>query len=368
MTYFDYGATTPIDSEVLDAYIKATQHFFANTTSLHFLGKEANQMMIQATSDIFKTLDLKNHNLIYTSNATEANNLAIIGYVKQFSKGKIITTKVEHASVYQTMQSLEDRYTVCYLDVDDTGHIRLEDLKRELTTDTLLVSIMWVNNIVGSIMDIRGVIEVMKAYPKAKLHVDIVQGLCKIEPDFDFNEIDFLTFSTHKIYGPKGIGGLFIKQGVTIQKILYGSEAQNGLRPGTMDLSLIVATAKAIKKFYSKTQENEAYVKTLFHEAISSLSKNPKIVINTPREHVSPYVINLSIPSIKGETLVHHLEKEMIYVSTGSACSSKLQKPERTVLAMTNSMELATSSIRITLSHLTTHPEIKHLVEVLNQL
>ena len=368
LIYFDYGATTPIDSEVFEAYVKASKYFFANTSSLHFLGKEANQMMSQATNDILNTLSLSNHDLIYTASATEANNLAILGYTKGFKTGKIITTQVEHPSVYQTMQSLEGQFEVCYLDVDETGHIRLDDLKNELDDDTILVSIMWVNNIVGSVMDIAGVIGLMKQFPKAKLHVDVVQGLCKIGPLFDLNDIDLFSFSTHKMYGPKGVGGLFVKKGVILHKIMYGSEVQYGLRPGTIALSLVVATAKAIKKFWPQTIAHEAYVSELFHEAIISLQQHPKILINTPLDKRSPYVINLSIPSIKGETIVHHLEASHMYVSTGSACSSKLQKPERTVFAMTHDLKRATSSIRITLSHLTTHEEMKQLLYILNQL
>lgn len=368
MTYFDYGATTPIDNDVLEAYIKASKHFFANSSSLHFLGKEANQMVLQATSDIMRTLGLKNHKLIYTSCATEANNLAILGYTKASKKGRIITTCVEHASIYQTIKSLEESFDVVYLPVSNTGHINLDDLKQAMTQDTILVSIMWVNNIVGSIMDIKQVIEIVKQFPQAKLHVDIVQGLGKIVPDFDLNDVDMFTFSTHKLYGPKGVGGLFVKHGVTLHKIFYGSEAQNGLRPGTFDTSLIVATAKSIKKFYPLTSEHYTYVLALFNLLQDKLRSQFGIVVNTPRANVSPYVVNISIPSIKGETIVHHLEAAKMYVSTGSACSSKLQKPERTVLAMTNDNRLATSSIRITLSHLTTKDEVEALINILLQL
>ncbi len=368
MVYFDYGATTPIDKDVLTSYIKASEVFFANTSSLHFLGKEANQMYLSATSEIMQLLNLNDYHLIYTSNATEANNLALLGYTKNLMRGRIITTKVEHASVYEVMKALESKFDIVYLDIDKNGQISLDELKKNITKDTILVSVMWVNNIVGSIMDIQGIIKILKDYPQIKLHVDCVQGLGKIVPDFSFSDLDLWTFSTHKLYGPKGVGGLFIKNNIVINKILYGSNVQYGLRPGTFDTALVIASAKAIKKFYPLTEKNYLYVKKLSTYIMSELKKNPQIIINTPLLKVSPYIINISIPAVLGEVVLRHLEKDDIYVSTGSACSSKQQKPERTVLALTKNEKLANSSIRITLSHLTTYEEANLLIKSLNSL
>jgi len=249
MKYFDYTATTPVDEEVLDTYIKTTKNFFANTSSLHKLGQRSNLMYTKAIDQLFEVLNLNEHNVIFTSNATEANNLGILGISNKYVTGKIITTKIEHPSVFETMKALEEKYEVVYLGINDQGVIDVNQLKNEIDNNTILVSIMWVNNIIGTIQPIKEIIDIVKQYPKTKLHIDMVQGLCKIEPDFNLNDVDMFTFSTHKIYGPKGIGGLFFKKNITLDKRLYGSNMQYGLKPGTLDLSLICATVKAFKKF-----------------------------------------------------------------------------------------------------------------------
>ena len=367
MKYFDYTATTPVDEEVLDTYIKTTKNFFANTSSLHKLGQRSNLMYTKAIEQLLEVLNIKDHNVIFTSNATEANNLGILGITNKYQTGKIITTKIEHPSVYETIKSLENTYDVVYLDIDEKGIIDINQLKEELDNNTILVSIMWVNNIIGTVQPIKEIIELLKQYPKAKLHVDMVQGLCKIEPNFDLNDIDMFTFSTHKIYGPKGIGGLFIKKNITLDKRLFGSEIQYGIKPGTLDLSLICATVKSFKKFYPLTKTHYTDVKEKM-EYLRKHINNNKIIINTPINNISNYIFNISIPSINGETIVHALEQKEIYVSTGSACSSKLKKPEKTILALTKSEELATTSIRISLSHLVTYNELDELIQTLNQL
>jgi cysteine desulfurase len=164
---------------------------------------------------MLEVLNLKNHNLIFTSNATEANNLGIYGVVSKYKKGKLITTKIEHASVYEVFKSLEnDGFEVVYLDVDEKGVINLKQLEDNIDKETILVSIMWVNNIVGAIQPINKIIEIVKRFPKTKLHIDMVQGLCKITPNFEINDIDLFTFSAHKIFGPKGIGILGCKKNI----------------------------------------------------------------------------------------------------------------------------------------------------------
>jgi len=367
MKYFDYTATTPVDEEVLDTYIKTTKNFFANTSSLHKLGQRSNLMYTKAIDQLFEVLNLNEHNVIFTSNATEANNLGILGISNKYVTGKIITTKIEHPSVFETMKALEEKYEVVYLGINDQGVIDVNQLKNEIDNNTILVSIMWVNNIIGTIQPIKEIIDIVKQYPKTKLHIDMVQGLCKIEPDFNLNDVDMFTFSTHKIYGPKGIGGLFFKKNITLDKRLYGSNMQYGLKPGTLDLSLICATVKAFKKFYPLTAHHHLIVKEKFEYLLKNIN-NKKLIINTPKENISNYILNISIPSINGETIVHALEQKEIYVSTGSACSSKLKKPEKTIYALTKSEQLATSSIRISLSHLSTYEEIDELINTLNQL
>lgn len=367
MKYFDYTATTPVDSEVLETYIKTTNNFFANTSSLHKLGQRSNLMYTKAIEQFKEVLNIPNHNIIFTSNATEANNLGILGICEKFEKGKIITTKIEHPSVYETIKFLENKFDVVYLDINENGIIDINQFEQAIDNNTILVSIMWVNNIIGTIQPISEVINIVKKYPKVKLHIDMVQGFGKIIPNFNFNDIDLMTFSTHKLYGPKGIGGLIYKNNIQLSQRLYGSNVQYGLKPGTLDLSLICATVKAFKIYIPKTYDHYNDVKEK-HLYLRNKMSNNNLVINTPVSNISYYILNISIPEINGETVVHLLENNEIYVSTGSACSSKLKKPEKTILALTKSEKLATTSIRISLSHLTTYGEIDELIKVLNKI
>ena len=341
------------------------QKYYANTTSLHLLGQKANNIYEKMKDEIRDILCV-DHEIVFTSNATEANNLAIFGVVSG-KKGKVITTKIEHPSVYNVYNELEQEgYDVRYLDVDEKGIIDLDQLKKEMSNDVLLVSIMWVNNIIGSIEPIKDVISIVKEYKHCKLHIDMVQGITKIKPDFKFSDVDLFTMSAHKFYGPKGIGILGYKKGIDLQKRLYGSSSQNGIKPGTFDLGLVVCATKALKKNTLLLDEHYNYVKKL-NDYLRSIITNPKIIINSS-DNASPYILNISIPQISGETIVHMLESNDIYVSTGSSCSSKLVKPEKTVYAITHNEQYAKSTIRISLSFLTTKEEIDSLAKILNTL
>jgi cysteine desulfurase len=335
---------------------------------LHKLGQSSNYLYNKATDEIKELLNIKNYNLVYTTNATEANNLGIFGIVLKHKSGRIITTKIEHPSVYEVFKNLENKgYEVIYLDVDNNGIINLKQLEENINKDTILVSIMWVNNIIGSIQPIEKIITIVKKYPKAKLHVDCVQGICKIEPKFNFNQIDLFTLSAHKIYGPKGIGTLIYRDNIDLSKRLFGSTAQFEVKPGTISLGLVVALCKGLKKYYPLTSKHYEYVYQLNRLLRSKLEKLNFYLINSG-ELSSPYILNISLRDINGETVVHFLEQEDIYISTGSACSSKLKKPERTILCVTNDQNRALSSLRISLSHLSTREEIEKLIEALEKV
>lgn len=365
--YFDYTASTPVDPDVLRNYIDTVREHFANPTSLHMLGIKANMLYEKLCREFLALFKLKNHHVVFTSNATEANNLAISGYLGHHKKGKIITSVLEHPSVYNLLKSMEDKYDICYVNVNENGLIDLDRLKKEINKDTILVSVMWVSNIIGVIEPIKDIIDIVKDYPKARLHVDMVQGMGKVIPDFDLNDIDFMTFSAHKLYGPKGIAGMFVKDGIAMDKVLYGSNVQYGIKPGTYDVGLISALVAAFKKYIPHTAENLRNVKEKFMYLTGKLS-NPKIIRNTPHENINYHILNLSVPAMPGEVLVHMLEAEKIYVSTGSACSSKLRSPEKTVFAITKSRERAMTSIRISIAPMTTYQEIDSLLEVLNKI
>lgn len=364
--YFDYTATTKMDDEVLKTYIEVESKYYANTTSLHLFGQKCNSIYEKMIKEINNILGLENGKVIFTANATEANNLAIQGLIGN-KIGKLITTKIEHPSVYEVFKHYEKLgYDVVYLDINDKGIIDLDMLKREMNKDVILVSCMWVNNIVGAIQPIKEVIDIVKEYPKTKLHVDGVQGICKIEMNFDLKKIDAFTISAHKFYGPKGLGMLLAPNTIAFEKILFGSNAQEGIKPGTLDLGLICASAKALKIYYPQTSKHYEEVKKI-NSLLRDKITNDKIIINSDKE-CSPYILSISIPNILGETLVHMFEEKEIYVSTGSSCSSKLAKPEKTIFAMTNDEKRAKSLVRISLSHLTTIKEIEFLASVINNI
>lgn len=364
--YFDYTATTPMDEEILDAYVKIQKKYFANTTSLHKLGQTSNQIYEKTIQNIRDMLNV-DHNVVFTSNATEANNLGLLGYLKG-KKGKVITTKLEHPSVYEVFKELEaEGYEVVYLGCNEKGIIKLDELEKEMSKEVLLVSVMWVNNIVGAIQPIGDVINIVKKYPKCKLHVDMVQGLTKIKINFNLKDIDMFTFSAHKFYGPKGIGALIYNKNMHLEKSIYGSSSQYGIKPGTFDLGLVVCLYKALKKYYDMQDENYNIV-SKYRRYIYDHINNHKVLINSDINACSPFIISISFKDIQGETLVHMLEANELYVSTGSSCSSKLKKPEKTIFAMTSDEKRASNTIRISLSHLTKMEEIEKLVEVINAI
>lgn len=371
MIYLDYAATTPIDKEILAKYCDVEGKYFANTTSMHLLGQKANYMYEVSSLDTLKMLGVPNHEIIYTSCATEANNIGIYGIVNKYSGGTIITSKIEHPSVSEVMKSLEDKFNIIYLDINKDGIIDIEEFKRVINKDTILVSIMWVNNIIGTIQPIKDIINIMKEYPKAKLLVDATQGIGKIRPDFKFSDIDMFTFSTHKIYGPKGVGCLVKKKGLELEKLLKGSRSQFNLRPGTFDLALVVCTNLAIKKALANIDNNYQYVKDLYMHLYSGIKDIKGIIINSPLSYNSYHCMNISIYNngkfTPSETVLHYLEQSDIYVSIGSSCSSKLAKPEKTLLALTSNEALSKSGVRISLSHLTTMEEINKVIEVLKE-
>lgn len=364
--YFDYTATTPIDLDVLETYNRVQKEYFGNTESLHKFGRMCDNLFNKAKREISEMLNV-DMEIIFTHNATEANNLGIFGVVNG-KKGKIITTKIEHPSVFEVFKQLEkDGYEVVYLDVLENGQIDLEMFKRQMDKSVLLVSIMWVNNIIGSIQPIDKVIEIMKEYPKAKLHVDAVQGMCKIKPNFRFQDVDLFTISAHKFYGPKGVGCLFYQKNMMLEKHIFGSNVQKGIKPGTIDLAGSVALCKAIKKYSQSVIERYNYVKAMFDYLYLELEKIAFVSVNSPKNG-SPYILNISIKGINGETLIHMFDQKEIYVSTGSACSSKLKKAEKTILAVTQDEERANSSIRISLSHLTTQDEVSCLLKAIKEI
>lgn len=371
MIYFDYTATTPVNEEVLASYIQTTKTYWGNPSSLHKFGVKADNLLNLARKQMCELIDADNHDVIFTASATEASNLAIKGVAHRYQeRGKhLITTIVEHPSVYNTFLSLEKAgFDVTFLDVDKSGRVNIEDLKKAIRKDTILVSMMYVNNEIGTIMPVYEVGEILKDYYKIVFHVDIVQAIGKIPVSLSKMHADLASISAHKIYGLKGSGALFVRRGVELEPQTLGGSQEYNLRAGTVDVPSAVALAKAMRLILTDLDKNYEYVKMLNEKMRTILSAYDQFVINSPAEQCSPYIINFSLRGIKGETFVHALEKNEIYVSTKSACSSKNNKASRVLLAIGRDQELASNEIRISLSHLTTLEELDIFNKVLREV
>jgi cysteine desulfurase len=371
MIYLDYTSTTPVNDEVLQSYIQTNKNYWANPSSLHEFGVLSDNLLNIARKQMCELIDAKEYQVIFTGCATEANNLAIKGICdKHKLRGKhIITTVTEHPSVYHTFELLEKAgYEVTYLKVNNQGIINLTDLQKAIRKDTILVSMMYVNNEIGSINPIAEVGKILKQYHKIAFHVDIVQAIGKIPVKLNEMNIDMAAISAHKIYGLKGSGALFVREGIELEPQQTGGSQEFNLRAGTVDVPSAVALAKAMRLIITNLESNYHYVKKLNHQLRSVLVKYPQIKINSPSDNVSPFIINCSLRGIKGETFVHAFEKYGIYFSTKSACSSKVMEPSRVLKAIGLDDELAINEIRISLSHLTTQEEIKLFSKYLAQV
>lgn len=326
MIYFDNAATTKISNEVLDSILDISKNYFANASSLHRLGFLAEQKIINSKEQIASVLSVSKEEIYFTSGGTEANNIAIFGVSNAYKKAgnKIITTKIEHPSVLSPFKNLEKDFEVTYLDVDKKGYIDLNQLENSIDENTIFVSIMHVNNEIGTIQNIHEVGKIIKQKNKDTIfHVDAVQAFGKIE--INIKNIDLLSISGHKIHAQKGIGALYIKKGTKIKKLFFGSKEQNDLRPGTLNNEGIIALGVAAKNSHRDLFKNYENVLEIKKSICKLKTENllTGIEINGDYENGSPYILSLSFDNIKSEVLLHSLEEENIFVSTGSACSSK---------------------------------------------
>ncbi len=370
MIYFDSAATLPCKKEVLDVYQKVTSNIWYNPSSMHKLGINAKNYIDKATSTILKTFGLYKKTIYYTSGATESNNMAIYGICNKYigEKKHIITTMIEHPSVYNVFKDLEKKgFHVTYLKCRG-GVVDLDELKEALTSDTVLVSIMWVNNIIGSIQPIDKIIELVRQTSHAKIHVDAVQGVGKIPFDFDPNQVDLLTCTMHKIGGLKGTGLLIANDSLDIEASIKGGHQQGNKRAGTMDVAGIVAASKAISLAYADLEHHYYYVKELKSYFKKQLEKIDFVTINEGIGNYSDYVLSVSFPHIKGETAMHFLEQSDIYVGIGSACNEKQVTLERAIMALTDDTTRAINMIRISLSESNTKEEIDQFIAAFKQM
>ena len=366
MIYFDNAATTKIYDDALTSYVQVSQKFFGNPSSLHQLGVDAYQVLTKARAQVASLLSVQPEEIFFTSGGTESNNWAIKGTALEKSVfGKhIITTKIEHPSVIQTCKQLERfGFEVTYLDVDSKGMISVEQLKESLRKDTILVSVMAVNNEVGAIQPIAEISHVLEAYPSIHFHVDAVQAVERVGELLGIGRIDLLSLSAHKFHGPRGVGILYKKFGRKIQALLTGGGQEKGERSTTENLPGIVATTKSLRLALEEKSLTGEHRNQLWNE----LTKKPEIRIFSPEEGAS-HILCFAIKGVRGEVLVHAFENHGIYISTTSACSSKKADSSSTLYAMDVPTEWATGAVRVSFSNDNTTEEVEQFVDVLHQL
>jgi len=366
MVYLDYSATTPVDEEVMDTFLKANAGFWGNASSLHNFGAYAEQVLIKSSRQILDLLNGSDHQVVFTGGATESNNLAIIGLAEKNPKGHLITTKVEHPSITEVCLELESKgWRVSYLDVAKPVADVVRQLEDMIEKDTFLVSCMHVNSEMGLVLPIEEMGEVIAKYPRVKFHVDAVQSVGKLPVDIQTAKIDLLSASAHKIHGVKGVGCLVVRRNLALAPQILGGGQMGGLRSGTENVAGAVSFAKAMRLVMENQAENYEKMSRLFAYTVKQLGEIEGVRVNSVFEHQTPYVINFYVEGLRGETVVHALGEHEVYISAKSACSSKSRKASYVLLALGFDEEVATESLRVSFAYYTTIEEIDRFLEAL---
>ena len=367
--YLDNAATTKVDPEVLNSYNQITLKYFANPSSIHSLGQESSRLLDRSREQVLNVLKLTHHDVIFTSGATEANNLAIKGYCfANRSRGKhIITSSTEHPSVLNTVLEMQDfGFEVTVLPVNKEGQIEVKTLKDAIREDTILVSLMMVNNEVGAINPIKEVGEYLKKFPKIAFHVDMVQAIGKLP--LDFNNIDMFSIAGHKIHGLLGSGLLIKEKKILLKAVNQGGGQENNLRSGTNTLALSASLAKALRLSIEGEANNFKKVKVLSERLLGYLKDNKdKYLINSYNED-NPYIVNFSLLHHKASVVVEALSNRGIMVSSLSACHAKNEDYSKVVYAMYQDLNLAHNTIRISFDKDNTLEEVEALIKNLEEI
>ncbi|WP_067139071.1 cysteine desulfurase family protein [Oceanivirga salmonicida] len=366
--YFDNAATTKVNDEVINTMLETMKNYYANADSTHDMGLEIAKKIRDEKKIFENLLGLKKENIYFTAGGGDANNIIINSIVSSHKKGHIISTKIEHPSVLETIKNLENNYDISYVNVDNYGFVNETELKNLIREDTILVSISFVNSELGTIQNIEKLSNMVKEINKNTIfHTDFVQGLGHINVNFSKLKVDAISFSSHKIYGPKGIGAMYINPDIKFKKSIYGSNTENHLVPRTMPNELVLGFLKAINLIdYFKLQK----MQELKEYCMQELLKIKNVRINSP-ENSSPSILNVAFKNIKGEVILNYLSANNIYISTGSACSSK--KGVSNVIKEINlDKEYINGVIRISFSIENTKNEvdimIKHIKEIVEMI
>lgn len=371
--YLDNSATTRVLDSVKDLMVKIMTEDYGNPSSMHRKGMEAEQYVREAREVIAKTLKVQDKEIIFTSGGTESNNMALIGgaMANQRAGRHIITTRIEHASVYNPLAFLESQgFSVTYLDVDGQGHISLDQLKGALSPETILVSIMYVNNQMGAVEPVEEIGRIVKEYkPSILFHVDAIQAYGKFEIRPKKQNIDLLSVSGHKIHGPKGVGFLYINEKAKVRPILFGGGQQRDMRSGTENVPGAAGLGLAAREMYTGFSERIGKMTELKDHFIDRVEELEGVTVNSARGLDSaPQIISVSFAGVRGEVLLHALEDRGIYVSSGSACSSNHPAISGTLKAIGVKKELLDSTIRFSLGVYNTKEQLDYTVDVLREL
>ncbi len=369
--YLDYAANTPVDKEVLKTFDETTLKYFANPNSTHSLGVEVNKKIEETTKNILEILK-KNTNIsdeteiIYTSGSSESNNLAIKGVAKSYKEnGKhIISTFLEHSSVSSPLTYLkEEGYEIDIVNIKSDGKIDLDHLKSLLRSDTILVSVCYVDSEVGTVQPIQEIVNMLKDYSNCFLHVDATQAIGKIKTDF--NGVDLVSFAPHKFNGLNGFGCLLKQKDIVLEPIINGGASTTIYRSGTPVVGQICALEKALELTFNNFNDRQNYVKELNRKLRETFSKYKDVEINTVLEE-NPYILNVSVDGVKAVEFKKKLEEYGVCVSIKSACTVTIT-PSRIVMSMTHNRKRALASFRISLSHLVTAEEIEDFQKIFDE-
>lgn len=367
MIYLDYAASTPVDDEVLNEFIRVSKEYYANPNSNHTLGMKAKMVIDEATKNIAKLLNVKEDEIIYTSGSSESNNLVIKGVCERYkSRGKhILISSLEHNSIVSSCTYLQELgFEVEIIPVDKYGIINIDELKKMLRDDTILVSITSVDSELGIREPIEEIASILKEYPNCFFHTDASQAIGKV--NIDYSDVDLITITPHKFYGLSGVGILVKRDNVFLKPQINGGKSSTIYRSGTPDTALIASASIALKKAMDNMEERRISVIDKNKKIVEYLKGKKDVTINSNDNSIS-YIINFSVQNRKSNDLQKKLNDLEIYVSTKTSCCP-VGTPSKLVYAVTKNKGLASSSIRISLSHLTTNSEIDKFIEVMNNI
>lgn len=366
--YLDNAATTAVDEKVLDKMKPYFSEIYGNPSSFHSAGKRAQDAIEEAREKVARVLNCKTSEIIFTSGGTESDNLAILGVAREKKQGHIVTSKIEHPAVLEPCAYLEKQgFNVSYVKVDKDGVINPDDVVAAIQPDTFLVSIMYANNEIGAIQPIAEISKLVKKADKNILiHTDACQAGGTLDLDVERLGVDLLTLNGSKLYGPKGVGMLYIRSGVKIQPLTFGGGQEQKLKPGTENVPAIVGFAEAFDLAQKRKEKENKRLRELREKLIKGILENiDGSSLNGHPENRLPNNANISFSKVEGEAVVLYLDSKGVFVATGSACSSKSLEPSHVITALGKSAEIAHSSIRFTLGKDTTDKDINYVLEIL---